>query len=245
MTYIENPKTKGSGILCAIPQVGLCSNRCEECFFQSGWSYLEPLSANLPNAPTPEQARGYVVRVNDGNDSNVQRDLVISSTDCYQDRFFNTAIPRALESFPGPVVLTVNPGKFTDNTFYSLDPIPPNLMFVRIRANTWNMPNVGKRAIDYYTSRGVCVVLTFMAYHSAKSIPVPYRVDYLLRKRTLNSYFAITTDAWRKIMRRHEDNILVRSCGFEGERGKTACRLCGNCLREFYATRERMKSNAD
>ena len=245
MSYIENPKMAGSGLLACIPQTGLCPNRCEECFFQNGRSYLEPLSEHLPNMPTPEQARGYVVRVNDGNDSNVQRDLVIEATKNYPEKFYNTAIPRALNTFPGPVVLTVNPGKFTDNTFFSLDPIPPNLMFVRIRANTWNMPNVGKRAIDYYTSRGVCVVLTFMAYHSAESIPVAYRVDYLLRKRTLNSYFAITTDAWRKIMRRYEDNILVRSCGFEGERGKAACKLCGNCLREFYATRERMKINAE
>jgi len=39
MGYKENPKTKGSGIVCAIPQKGICPNRCEDCFFQSGRSY--------------------------------------------------------------------------------------------------------------------------------------------------------------------------------------------------------------
>ena len=43
MSYIENPKTKGSGIIACIPQKGLCPNKCEDCFFQSGRSYLEPL----------------------------------------------------------------------------------------------------------------------------------------------------------------------------------------------------------
>jgi hypothetical protein len=191
--------------------------------------------------PTPEQARGFIVRVNDGNDSNVQRDIVILSTAKYPNKFYNTAIPTDLKGFPGPVVLTINPGVLTDTDFYKLDPIPSNLMFVRFRANRWNMPLLGKEAIRYYTSRFVPVILTFMAYYSAESIPVGYRDDYLLRKRTLNSYFAITTDAWRKIMRRYEDNALVSSCGkIEGERGKTGCKLCGNCLREFYATKMRL-----
>jgi hypothetical protein len=41
MSYIENPKTKGSGIVCAIPQPGVCPIGCEDCFFQSGRSFLE------------------------------------------------------------------------------------------------------------------------------------------------------------------------------------------------------------
>jgi len=51
MTYKENPKTKGSGILCAIPQTGRCPMQCSDCFFQSGRSFLEPLDENLPNMP--------------------------------------------------------------------------------------------------------------------------------------------------------------------------------------------------
>ncbi len=52
MDYKENPKTKGSGIICCIPQTGLCLMKCKDCFFQSGRSYLEPLEENLPNMPT-------------------------------------------------------------------------------------------------------------------------------------------------------------------------------------------------
>ena len=137
--YLENPKTKGSGIICAIPQTGECPNKCPDCFFQSGRSYLEPLDENLPNMPSYEQSRGRIVRVNDGNDSNVDPDLVVQKTKIYEDAFFNTAIPKNLENFPGPVVLTINPGDMTDKDFYKLDTIPLNLMFIRFRTNTWNL----------------------------------------------------------------------------------------------------------
>ena len=70
MSYIENPKTKGSGIISCIPQKGICPNTCEDCFFQSGRSYLEPLDENLPNLP--EEVDYQIVRVNDGNDSNTR-----------------------------------------------------------------------------------------------------------------------------------------------------------------------------
>ena len=52
-----NPKTKGSGIITCIPQTGRCPNGCEDCFFQSGRSYLEPLEENLPHVPPAEMAR--------------------------------------------------------------------------------------------------------------------------------------------------------------------------------------------
>ena len=106
--YIENPKTRGSGIVCVIPQTGHCPNECEDCFFQSGRSYLEPLDTNLPNMIPPEDVGDRIVRVNDGNDSNVNHSLVIESTKCYKHKFYNTAIPQL--DFDAPVVLTVNPG---------------------------------------------------------------------------------------------------------------------------------------
>ena len=37
----------------------------------SGRSYLEPLDENVPNLPDVASALNRVVRVNDGNDSNV------------------------------------------------------------------------------------------------------------------------------------------------------------------------------
>lgn len=234
--YKENPKTRGSGIICAIPQRGTCPNKCSDCFFQSGRSYLEPLEDNLPNMPTYDDVEGRVVRVNDGNDSNVQRDLVISETARYPLRFYNTAIPSL--DFPAPVVLTVNPGEMTDEDFHGIDEPPINLMFVRIRTNTWNMATVA-RAVAYYTSRDVPVVLTFMAYFD-QDISPQYRRDYEFRKRTLNSYWCITKDAYARVMERFKDDFPVYSCSGPGPSG---CKHCGNCLREYFATMERMQKN--
>ncbi len=239
--YIENPKTKGSGILCCIPQQGRCPNNCADCFFQSGRSYLEPLDKHLPNMPDLEKAQNHVVRVNDGNDSNVQRDLVLGATCQYPMRFYNTACPNDLAEYDAPVVLTVNPGSMTEWKIYELDTIPVNLMFVRVRTNTWCL-SVVRAAVYHYTPQGVPVVLTFMAYYD-NIIPDGFQGDYVYRKRTLNSYWAITTAAWRKAMAEYEDNPLVYSCGkIEGERGTTLCKHCGNCLREYFATMERTRN---
>jgi hypothetical protein len=120
------------------------------------------------------------------------------------------------------------------------DVIPKNLMFVRIRTNMWNLYTVVKPAVDYYTSKGVPVVLTFMAYYDKK--PEMNNDSYIYRKRTINSYYAITTYAWEQVMKKFKDNYLVYSCGkIEGEKGKSGCQYCGNCVREYYNTMERMR----
>jgi hypothetical protein len=241
--YIENPKTKGSGIICCIPQEGICPVGCEDCFYQGGRSYLEPLSENLPNMPDPVNIflSGFeVVRVNDGNDSNNKRTSVVEATQQYKHRFYNTSIPSKLDEFNAPVVLTVNPGTMTDTSACLLSVIPKNLMFVRFRTNMWNLEKADE-VIEYYAFHSVPTVLTFMAYYSEESIPEDFRQDYMYRKRTLNSYYAITTDAWERVMQRYKYNKWVYSCGkIEGEKGVTGCRFCGNCLREFFATMERM-----
>lgn len=241
MAYIENPKTKGSGIICCIPQTGTCPMKCKDCFFQSGRSFLEPLDKNLPNMPDEDAAEGRIVRVNDGNDSNNQQELVIQSTQNYRWKFYNTSIPRDLEKFDAPVVLTTNPANMTDVKAHLVDPIPVNLMFVRVRTNTWNLELVD-RVVEHYSSRSAPIILTFMAYFDG-DIPEGHRDNYVFRKRTLNSYHAITTAAWENIMARYKHNIWVSSCGkIEGEKGKTACRHCGNCLREYFATMERTRA---
>ena len=239
--YIHNPKTKGSGIICCIPQEGNCPIECVDCFFQSGNSYLEPLDENLPNMPSLEEVGHRVVRVNDGNDSNNKKELVMEACRQYPLKFYNTSVPENIELFDAPVVLTINPGKKTDRDVVLLKKIPNNLMFVRVRVNTWNLGLVDK-AVDYYASRNkVPVILTFMAYNSMSP---EYRKDYVFRKRTLNSYWAITTKAWKEIMELNRHNIYVYSCGkIEGEKGETDCARCGNCIREFFVTKERMLSS--
>lgn len=239
--YKENPKTRGSGIICSIPQKGLCPNKCLDCFFQSGRSYLEPLNENLPNVPgidLPHQ----VVRINDGNDSNIKKDIVISNGEFYRNSFYNTAIPNL--DFPGPVVLTLNPAKMTDNDFHKVDNPPKNLMFVRFRTNTWNL-KLFREAVFYYAERQVPIVATFMAYFDSR-VPEDHQKNYIFSKRTLNSYWVIKTDVWRTVMdywRNSPSEKWVYSCSkIEGERGERSCRFCGNCLREYHATMERMYS---
>jgi len=234
MTYKENPKTKGSGIVCAIPQMGTCPNKCKDCFFQSGRSYLEPLKDNLPNMPEVWDKR--VVRVNDGNDSNVDRKRVLRMTAGYPMKFYNTAISKDIDRFDAPVVLTINPAKTTDTGFYKLDPIPKNLMFVRFRANTWNWP-YGKKAVKYYTDAKIPIVFTFMAYY-VKQIPAGHGDYYTYRKRTLNSYWVITQEAWDMVIKPYKDNPFFYTCGKDAN--TFPCHRCGNCLREYFATMERI-----
>lgn len=239
--YIENPKTKGSGILCAIPQTGTCPNGCKDCFFQSGRSYLEPLKDHLPNLPDINDVSFQIIRVNDGNDSNVDYKTVVEATSGYRHKFFNTAIPK-LNHFKSPVVLTVNPGKMTDHSFYTVQDIPKNLMFVRFRSNTWNT-KLRDECVKFYSEREVPVVLTFMAYFNDTSdMPLSHAKNYIFRKRTSNDYHAITTDAWREVMGAYKDNKWVYSCGkIEGEDGDTHCARCGNCIREYFVTKSRME----
>ena len=73
-------------------------------------------------------------------------------------------------------------------------------MFVRVRTNTWNLESTVEPAIEFYSKREIPIVLTFMAYY-LDDVPEDHKNNYCFRKRTLNSYWAITTVAWQKIMR--------------------------------------------
>ena len=121
-----NPKLEGSGIIEAIPQTGECPIGCDECFYNGKRFYR---SLDTPLLPSLQEAQGNIVRVNSGHDSNVQRGLVIKSTEQYLDKFYNTSI--ANFDFPGPVVFTAN-GRKPILAKRGLD----NLMFVRARTRT-------------------------------------------------------------------------------------------------------------
>lgn len=235
--WIYNPKTRGSGIITCIPQVERCPTNCPDCYFQSGRSYLEPLAENLPHVPPAELAKGRIVRLNDGNDSNNQRDLVIATATQYDDYFFNTAIPTDLEGFGAPVVLTVNPGELTDKGFHRVT-ITDNLMFVRARTNAWNIDLI-TAIINYYTVRQVVVVLTFLRYYE-QSIPDEFVAMYEYRKHITNNYYQLRVRQQREIAAKFTCNEYVYCCG--DHRGN--CQRCGNCLREYFNTKERLRRNA-
>jgi len=198
---------------------------------------LEPLAKNLPNMPSLKEAGDCVVRVNDGNDSNNQRELVMAAVRQYPMRFYNTSIPQRLEKFDAPVVLTINPKTKTNKSVVLIDPIPSNLMFVRVRTNTWNLHLVDQ-AVDYYSSREVPIVLTFMAYYKT-GIKAGYKADYIYRQRTLNPYWVIAAESWERVMARYKGNKWVYACGKNAD--SFACSRCGNCLREYFHTVQKMK----
>lgn len=249
--YIENPKCKGSGILGAIPQEGLCPIKCKDCFFQGGRSYLQKPGSNdpedmlLPNLPEYPK-KWQIIRVNDGNDSNNQKDLVINTVKSmgYDRYFYNTSIPD-LDKFDGPVVLTVNPCGMTDLSWHKLEDIPSNLMMIRIRVNTWNLVMV-RSIVQYYASKKIPCIYTFMAYNdSIEDIPEDHRDNYFISRRTLNKYAVIKTEVWRKILMYFQGSKyeeFVYTCSkIEGhENASRSCSRCGNCVREYMNTMERI-----
>lgn len=231
--YQFNPKTSGSKVVCCVPQKGRCPVRCKNCFFQPSLetgesrAYLGPNYEFTPNIPSLDIAEGKIVRVNDCNDSNNKRQLVIETAAQFVDKFFNTSIPNDLEGFVYPVVLTANPGsdEETDTKYHQVYPVPSNLMFVRARVNSWNSPLVDQ-IVQHYTGFNVPVVLTFMAYYESL-IPDGHKMNYSFRKRTLNSYSVIKPEIWDSIARSYAGNPLVFTCGADAT--KFACTDCRNC----------------
>ena len=234
--WIYNPKLIGSGIIECIPQQGKCPNNCSDCFFQSGRSYLEPLKENLPHIPTKEMTKNRIVRMNDGNDSNHQREIVENTAKKFEHYFYNTAIPKNLDKFEAPFVITINPAKMTDNSFYRVEAYK-NLMFVRIRTNIWNLKKVVVPAIKYYSNLKVKIVLTYMAYYN-NDIPLFHKHNYIWKKRTINSYWCLKPKKVIAIERKFQNNVYVYSCTYKNN---YSCSFCGNCIREYYNSLERLR----
>lgn len=227
--YIENPKTKGSGIKCVIPQTGMCPVGCADCFFQSGRSYLEPLADNLPNVPTPEDNTVY--RINDGHDSSIDITTVKKTAQQFPMRFYNTSFTFNLEEFDAPVVLTLNPSTQTDSEFHKVEGTAlERLMYVRFRVNLWNFWELGTRAIMHYAELDVPIVLTFMNYHEKDSVPKMYQDRYEWKTHVTNPYWSVKKKEKRRILTSCKNTVWgkwVSDCSGE-------CEFCGNCLRLYF-----------
>jgi hypothetical protein len=223
-TFPQNPKLVESPIIDCVPQAGRCPMNCDQCYFNFGFYAPTPLF------PPVEITEGKIVRVNSGHDSNIDRNYVIESTNCYKDRYFNTSMPQF--DFPGPVVFTCN-GRDTDKTFYGEMNVS-NLMCVNIRANLWNIELVAKAAA-HYTEFGVPVNLVWMRYYEKEKVLKPK--GYIFKKHFLNSYWSSTLEAKEKILKLVKDKLrasgegkadLVCACG--SGMGDLENHYCGNCL---------------
>lgn len=211
----QNPKMAGSNVIDCIPQTGECPIGCEECFYNGGRFYR---TLNEPLMPTLEEAKGKIVRVNSGHDSNVQRKLVMESTKKYEHKFYNTALPNF--DFPAPVVFTCNGKKLL-----LVEKQLEKLMFVRVRTAIFNLEEVDRAVEHYLDKHGIPVVLTFMRYYNGSKIPADFKRFFVFKKHILNSYFCHTVEAHLKVLERYKGRG-VRMCGTPVS---SFCVDCKNC----------------
>lgn len=231
-----NPKLAGSRLVECIPQTGECPMGCAECFYNGGRFYR---TLDEPLLPTLEEARGRIVRVNSGHDSNIGRGAVIAATEKYPHKFYNTSIAQFnfedAEHRQWPVVFTCN-GRSTQ-----LVQCPPNVMFVRVRANTWET-TAQDVIVRYYQRQNVPVVITFMRYYDKSAIPegVMARGDYVWREHLLNEYWCPTATAKASVMARYQGGG-VRMCG---TLWSSLCVDCENCIDLYWRCRRVMDATA-
>ena len=243
---VRNPKQEGTPFFDCIPQVGPCPMNCSQCFYNRPGAYYVPI--DKPHIPTPEEVGDGIVRINCGNDSNNQRDLVIEAAKRYKRFFFNTSIPRY--EFPGPVVLTANPTEEIENKYimprwHGEEWYSPavNLMFVRLRTSATNLSLVD-RAVAAWTAAKVPVVITFMAYYDCEPV-VPLGVlqnvgesCYEWKVRHINSYYCPTKAFMRWVMYRYSNNRLVSMCS---SIDSSYCRNCRNCESYYLQTMKHLR----
>ncbi len=223
---VKNPKLEGSNIIDAVPQIGYCPNKCVSCFFNNGF-YAE--QDQLPLLPSLEVVGDKIVRVNSGNDSNNNKELVIESTRQYKKKFYNTSIPNF--DFPAPVVYTFNPKEKNNFPINGIDDLgidTRNIMFIRYRVSS----DVGNlqtlyNLVYYFTRKNIPIVLTFMRYSTYEQIPEGIETDYEFKKHIKNSYWCIKEDVYNSIVKKFENNPLVGVCGKTYK--NSMCSGCGLC----------------
>ena len=242
---IRNPKQIDSNLYDCRPQTGSCPIGCNQCYYnRPDANYCD---IHEPNIPDPIDVGNGIVRMNAGHDSNLERELVIATAGQYRNYFFNTSI-HCLD-FPGPVVLTINKCEEESNRA-SLPPtiIPPNLMFIRIRASASNLGDVHRLVIEWSLS-DVPIVITFMAYYDdavchkmlTKKHPFYAGIDklYEYKTRHINKYWCPTREMKIRTMKSLgvERNRLLTMCGtFDSN----YCKDCKNCESYFWLTKRRL-----
>ena len=195
--------------------------------------------------PTPKEVGDGIVRMNCGNDSNNQCDVVIETAKQYKHAFFNTSIPRY--DFPGPVVLTANPQEEQEGSYAcrtgtaTIGPRRLPISCLRLRTSATNLRLVD-RAVATWTAAKVPCVITFMAYDDIEPV-VPEDLIfkgrcYEWRVRHINLYWCPTKDFMRWVMSRDGDNRLVSMCS---SIESSYCRACRNCETLYLQATKRLR----
>lgn len=220
----KNPKLVGSNILDCIPHTGRCPQDCPECYYNSG--FYRPL---VPLIPTLEEAEGKIIRVSSGHDSNLQKDLVLQTTEKYKDKFYNTSI--ADFDFPSGVVWTANSKHY--NSVIMLGnryPNIKNLIAVRFRTVPWNF-SLARDVVRHYKRLNIPVILTFMRFRNLETIPQEYRDWYELKMHIVSAWWTLSLRS-KEVTNFAECNL---TCGLKHK----LCLNCRNCEKLYKILRER------
>jgi len=233
---MNNPKLISSNLIDCIPILEKCPNNCKPCYYNDEGLYRnqnitdmlemgddDPKSIPIDRyIPSLQEVENKIVRVNSGGDSSIKMNYVLSVTKQYPKKFYNTSLPFYLTKFPAPVVFTCNPHQ-DEGWFYAVSHAK-NLMFVRIRVDTWNVDTIN-RAVTYYANAGVPVVLTFLYFNESNKGTIQHPENYYTHKHVENDRIIIKPNVWDSIMNRYPfHNVL--SCGSPES---ALCADCGNC----------------
>jgi hypothetical protein len=243
MSYVENPKTIGSNIVCCHPQGKPCPIGCNQCFANAPGICYVPMTQ--PNIPDPVWVGDRIVRMNDLGDSNISRELVIQTSAQYRHAFFNTSVPRL--DFPGPVVLTANPKEEAKETWTDLCEIPRNLMAIRLRVS----PSNASALCDYiceWEQADVPILLSYMRYRDSRAVATMLlrgtpkigclADDYVCRRHIVNAWYQPSdglVDKMRTVLCiQHSRNVYT--CG------RQVCKDCHQCESLYFLARRRMEN---
>ena len=187
--------------------------------------------------PTPEEVGDDIVRMNCGNDTNINRALVIETAKRYKHAFFNTSVRGKLD-FPGPVVLTANPKEEEQALVAELRRRSAPQPHVHPPPRVQHQPPLhrpGRAMVDQrrHSRRADLHVLLRPRARGARSSgrrPSAARATSG-SVRHINSYWCPTKDFMRYVMKRYEDNRLVSMCG---SIDVGYCRACRNCETYYH-----------
>lgn len=256
----RNPKQKGSNLWDCKPQIGLCPNNCNQCFYNRPGAFYLPIDE--PIIPDPDEVGDGIVRMNCGHDSNIGRSKVVKTAQRYKYYFFNTSIPEF--DFPGPVVFTANPRE--EDFCWMPEDIAfdfRQLMFVRLRVSASNLPLIRVAVKKWALEWHIPVVLTFMAYYEedvVKKVFVESCVSnqklldcmscntgkacfehyYVYKQRHVNSYWCPTSEFMSFVIDDMEPygGRNVYMCGLVSS---TWCKDCKNCESFYWQTLKRIR----
>lgn len=221
---MRNPKMEGTLLIDAVPQEGKCPHGCRACYFNAGFY------RDTPFVPTKEEAQGCVVRVNSGNDSNNQRDLVLARTVHLQHKYYCTSVPTF--GFGAPVQFTCNPNEL-ESPFLVPASCANELHSVRFRYAPWNEKHLRLAVSHYAKALRVPVIITPMRYYAEDDIPKQYRCLYTHKTHILTVTWQLKNESGLRWDTRRwggaAESRLVFACS-----GRCAdCLMCYHLYRQM------------